>query len=114
MQKLKQLENKKIKEISEPQQNSKRSNRKKKCTREDKSRIINFTIEIVQHLARKSCVEKIKREIRGRLRRTSSECGNLEKESGMMNCDICRKKVPKFCGTRDIGEDVGTRIVNSG
>ena len=32
----------------------------------------------------------------------ASEC-DLEKESGMMNCDICRKKVPKFCGTRDNG-----------
>ena len=43
----------------------------------------------------------------------ASEC-DLEKESGMMNCDICRKKVPKLCGTRDIGKDVGTRVVNSG
>ena len=30
----------------------------------------------------------------------ASEC-DLEKESGMMNFEICHKKVPKFCGTRD-------------
>ena len=66
MQKLKQLENKKIKEISESSQNSKRSERKTKGTRKNKSIIIKFTIEIVQHLVRKRCVEKIKRETSGR------------------------------------------------
>ena len=43
----------------------------------------------------------------------ASEC-DLEKESGMMNCDICRKKVPKFSAPGILGKDVGTRVVNSG